>query len=82
MGLAHQSDYRRLKEKWDDEYKESKKKRKGGSYYVNKISALGKQYINTVIDSYKQGSINDVQVSNYLGMKFTNLSKIEAEVYA
>ncbi len=82
MGLANQSDYRRLKEKWDEEYKESKKRREGGSYYVNKISALGRQYINTVIDSYKQGTINDVQVSNYLGMKFTNLSKIEAEVYA
>ena len=82
MGLADQSDYRRLKEKWDKEFKEDKKRKKGGSYYVNKISALGRQYINTVIDSYKQGTINDVQVSNYLGMKFTNLSKIEAEVYS
>lgn len=82
MGLAPQSDYRRLKEKWYNEYKEGMKKRKGGSYYVNKISALGKQYINIVIDSYKQGMINDIQVSNYLGIKFTNLSKIEAEVYA
>ena len=82
LELATQADYRRLKEKWDKEFKESKQKRSGGSYYVNKISALGRQYINSVIDSYKQGSINDVQVSNYLGMKFTNLSKIEAEVYA
>ena len=82
MGLANQSDYRRLKEKWDKEFKEDKKRKKGGSYYINKISALGRQYINTVIDSYKQGTINDVQVSNYLGMKFTNLSKIEAEVYS
>lgn len=80
LGYAKQSDYKRLKAKWDEEFK--KRKRSGGSYYINKISALGRQYINTVIDSYKEGIINDVQVSNYLGMKFTNLPKIEAEVYA
>jgi Zn-dependent peptidase ImmA (M78 family)/transcriptional regulator with XRE-family HTH domain len=82
LRLASESDFKRLKEKWDKEYLDNRKKRGGGNYYVNKISALGRQYINTVIDSYKQGIINDVQVSNYLGMKFTNLPKIEAEVYA
>lgn len=80
LSYANQDDYKKLKVKWDEEFK--KRKRSGGSYYINKISALGREYINTVIDSYKQGRINDVQVSNYLGMKFTNLPKIEAEVYA
>lgn len=80
LGYANQTEYERLKEKWDKEFR--KRKRSGGNYYINKISSLGRQYINTVIDSYKQGMINDVQVSNYLGIKFTNLSKIEAEAYA
>ncbi len=82
LGLADQNSYQTYKEKWDQEYLENRKKRKGGSYYVNKISALGKQYINIVIDSYKKGRISDIQVSNFLGMKFTNLSKIETEVFS
>jgi len=82
IGYVSQSDYLKLKKKWDDEFRKNKKKRGGGNYYINKISALGRQYINCVIESYKLGTINDLQVSNFLGMKFTNLSKIEAEVYA
>ncbi len=82
LGLADQTSYRKYKEKWDKEHLENSRKRKGGSYYVNKISALGKQYINTVIDSYKRGNISDIQVSTFLGMKFTNLSKIETEVFS
>jgi len=82
LNYSSEADYKRLKAKWDKEFLENRKKRKGGSYYVNKISALGRMYINTVIDSYKRGNINDVQVSNYLGIKFTNLPKMEAEVFA
>ncbi len=81
LGLANQTDYRKLKDKWDNEFKKKRDERSGGSYYINKISALGKLFINVVIDSYKQGFINDVQVSSYLDMKFTNLPRIEAEVF-
>ena len=79
LGYVGQKDYLELKKKWDNEFRNSKKS--GGDYYVKKISALGKSYIYTVIDSYKKGFLNDIQVSNYLGMKFTNLPRIEAEVY-
>ena len=82
LGFASQNDYKVFKSKWDEEYQKKRKQRKGGSYYVNKISALGKLFINIVLDSYKRGSINDVQVSSFLDMKFTNLPKIETEAFA
>ena len=81
MGIVRESEYKRLKEKWDKEFQDGRKERKGGSYYVNKISALGKSFINEVIDSYKSGRINEIQVSDYLDMKFSNISKIETGIY-
>lgn len=81
LRFATQADYKKLKAKWDDEYRKKKKERKGGSYYINKVSALGKLFINVVLDSYKKGFINDIQVSSFLDMKFTNLPKIETEVF-
>ncbi|GBD87043.1 hypothetical protein BMS3Abin03_00969 [bacterium BMS3Abin03] len=82
LRYANNDDYKRLKKKWDEEFIKSRTERSGGDYYINKISALGKLFINVVIESYKQGKINDLQVSNYLDIKFANLPKIEAEVYA
>jgi Zn-dependent peptidase ImmA (M78 family)/transcriptional regulator with XRE-family HTH domain len=79
LGYAKQSDYSTLKNKWDEEFR--RRKNAGGNYYVIKMSALGKQYIYTVIDYYKKGILNDLQVSNYLDMKFSNISGIEAEVF-
>jgi Zn-dependent peptidase ImmA (M78 family) len=79
LGYAAPSDYSELKNKWDEEFRQ--KKKGGSNYYLIKMSALGKHYIYTVIDYYKKGILNDLQVSNYLDMKFTNISGIEAEVY-
>jgi len=52
----------------------------GGSYYTNKISALGKTYINKVIESYNNGKIGELDVTNYLNIKLDNLGPLEQKL--
>jgi Zn-dependent peptidase ImmA (M78 family) len=52
----------------------------GGSYYTNKISALGKTYINKVLESYNNGKIGELEVTNYLNIKLDNLGPLEQKL--
>lgn len=80
MGRINNSEYLNLKTEWDKAFFGSKKS--GGDFYRNKVSALGKGYIKKVIYEYNNGNINDIQVSEYLGIKYSQLSKIQTEVYS
>ena len=80
LGIANSVTYSDFKKKWDKAYYRSESS--GGDFYRNKVSALGRTYVYKVIDKYKSGVINDNQVADYLGIKYAQLSKIEAEVYA
>lgn len=80
MGKINNKEYMTLKTEWDNAFKQRKKS--GGDFYRNKVSALGKGYIKKVIYEYDNGNINDIQVSEYLGIKYSQLSKIQTEVYS
>lgn len=52
----------------------------GGSYYTNKISALGKTYINKVLESYNNGRIGELEVTNFLNIKLDKLGALEQKL--
>jgi len=79
IGATSSSVYREYKKKWDEAFLHMEKS--GGDYYKNKISALGRTYVNKVIDEFRSGRIDDVQITNFLGIKYAQLQRIEIEVY-
>lgn len=80
LGIKSSDTYEDCKKKWDEAYKQ--KKTGGGNFYLNKVSALGKGYTNKVIDNYRSGIINDIQVSSFLDIKYSQLPGIESKVYS
>jgi len=56
---------------------QQKTKGKGGDYYLNQFTYLGKAYINLALDKYKQNKIDSVQVSDYLNIQPKLLEKFE-----
>ncbi len=79
QGYASEEEYSRFKEQWDQEYQE--RESSGGTYYRNKISAMGRNYIEAVLENYSKGALSSSQVSDYLDIKLSNLSKLESNLY-
>jgi Zn-dependent peptidase ImmA (M78 family) len=79
LGKTSSGIYLDYKKKWDDAFMHSESS--GGDYYRNKISALGKTYVNKVFDEFRNGRISDGQITNFLGIKYAQLARIESEVY-
>ena len=78
-GLVSVDEYNKLKQKWDEEYKI--KIAGYGNYYINKISSLGKNFIQAVIENYSKGKLSDSQVNDFLNIKLSNLLKLEERLY-
>jgi Zn-dependent peptidase ImmA (M78 family) len=79
LGKATSGVYLDYKRKWDEAF--FNRESNGGDYYRNKISALGKTYVNKVLDEFRNGKIDDGQITNFLGIKYAQLARIESEVY-
>lgn len=80
IGKTTSTIYSDYKKKWDTAFAQGESS--GGDYYRNKVSALGKTYVNKVIDEFRNGVLNDRQITNFLDIKYAQLPRIEAEVYA
>jgi Zn-dependent peptidase ImmA (M78 family)/transcriptional regulator with XRE-family HTH domain len=80
IGKTTSSIYTDYKKKWDTSF--AKGNSGGGDYYRSKVSALGKTYVHKVIDGFRNGFLNDRQITNFLDIKYAQLPRIEAEVYA
>lgn len=64
-----------------DMQRRQKEKQEGGpSYYTMKLRDLGRRYISTVLDAYRQDRITGSDLADYLSMKLDNLPKLEAVV--
>lgn len=77
-GFSSQRRYEKLKNKWDEEY--LNREQSGGNYYRNKISSLGRNFIISVLENYSKGRLSDVQVSEFLNIKLSNLTKLETNL--
>lgn len=77
LGFATEVQYRELKQKWDAEYLN---RAGGGNYYSNKISALGRNFILKVLDTYTKGRITDSQLRSYLDIKISNIPSLETNL--
>ncbi|PKK83859.1 MAG: hypothetical protein CVT49_06300 [candidate division Zixibacteria bacterium HGW-Zixibacteria-1] len=73
-GLIDNEYYRKMTEKWANQYKNRKK---GGHYYYTQIAYLGNTYINLVFGKYYQNKISAENLSSYLNIKETNISTFE-----
>lgn len=76
--------YEEKRAQYQKEYKEfaereKKKKKKGFLPPANDaVSALGRPYVHTVLDAFHQERLTASRVSDYLGVQFKHVSKIEA----
>lgn len=77
LGFATEAQYRELKQKWDSEFLN---RDGGGNYYANKISALGRNFILKILDTYSKGRITDSQMRSYLDIKISNIPSLETNL--
>jgi Zn-dependent peptidase ImmA (M78 family) len=82
IGKATQYFYEEKREQYQSEYKASERKKEDSEsfgripYHKKILSQTGKKYAGLVIDSYDQGKIGLLDVSEYLGVKTQHISKI------
>ena len=77
--IVNQQQYRSMVEDWNN--KSSNKGGSGGNYYLNKGVYLGTAYIEKVFQKMYQNRISMEQASEYLGVKATNMPKMEQWLY-
>jgi Zn-dependent peptidase ImmA (M78 family) len=70
--------YQEKAKEWIEIAKESKRGGGGGNYYKTKISYLGNQYLNRVLEKYYTKKIDVHQVSDYLDIKINKIPTLEA----
>jgi len=70
--------YQEKAEEWIEIAKESRRRGGGGNYYYKKISYLGNQYLNKVLEKYYTKKIDVHQVSDYLDIKINKIPTLEA----
>lgn len=58
------------------------KKEGRGTFYINTLSKLGKNYTRSVLQTFYEGRITDQNVSDYLGIKINQIPEFEKRVYA
>jgi Zn-dependent peptidase ImmA (M78 family) len=83
LQLISSNTYKQYSEKWLKEYYDFRKKKSdnsGGDHYNNKISYLGKYYINLVFSHYYQGKIDAISLADYLNIKVGNVPTFEGYV--
>ena len=49
----------------------------GGDYYKNKVTYLGKHYLDLAFSQYYRNRISEYQLADYLGTKVNNISGLE-----
>ena len=62
-------------------YLKHKKGKGGGSFYLNKISQLGRPYVELVLKKYDQQKISFSEAANYLDIKPRCFGQLEDEFY-
>ncbi|HJH31390.1 MAG TPA: ImmA/IrrE family metallo-endopeptidase [Methanosarcinaceae archaeon] len=77
LGYIGQAFYESKVREWKTESPKNKKTSSGDDYYSNKNTYLGNRYIETVFSKYYQGVISKSQLSDYLGIKESNVPKFE-----
>lgn len=55
------------------------KKKGGGNYYATQATYIGTQYLTAAFGSYYSKRISVTQLSQYLGMKIPNISKLASQ---
>jgi len=81
-GLTTSQFYEDHRERYRQEAKESKQRRKGGfvTPSVDVVSAKGKHFVSVVIDAMNSAIITPNDASDYLGVKSKHFSKIEMKL--
>jgi Zn-dependent peptidase ImmA (M78 family) len=82
LQLISSNTYKQYSEKWIKEYLNSRKNKnkEGGDHYYNRISYLGKHYINLVFSHYYQGKIDIKTLADYLNIKVGNVPTFEGYI--
>ncbi len=62
---------------WKYERLKNESSDSGGNYYLTQKAYLGDRYVETAFNKYYNGFISKLQLSEYLGMKETNVFKFE-----
>lgn len=79
LGIVSQIFYNKKRYEWS--IITIAKKRKGGDYYANKFSKIGKNYSSVVFTKLNNGQINILQASEYLGVKINQIQNVKRLVY-
>lgn len=77
LGYVNQVFYESRVQEWEPESPINKKPSSGGDYYRTKNAYLGDRYVETAFSKYYQGVISKSQLSDYLGIKESKVSKFE-----
>tara|TARA_R110000868_G_scaffold49503_10_gene159623 strand:- start:2855 stop:3991 length:1137 start_codon:yes stop_codon:yes gene_type:complete len=72
-GLIGEAVYREAAVRWTSQMRPGG----GGDHYWNKISYLGRDYINLALSQFHQNKINETQLAEYLDTKPKNVSTLE-----
>lgn len=82
LGRTTRNFYTKKREEYIEEYRQRDLNDTTGypPYHRLVIRSLGQSYIRLVLSAYYQEVITSSQVSDYLGIKFNHVAKIESEV--
>jgi Zn-dependent peptidase ImmA (M78 family) len=80
LGITSSAIYEDYKIKWDSAFRQAESG--GGDYYKNKVSSLGRTYINKVLYEFRNGVLSDQKMTSFLDIKYGQLQRIEAEIYS
>jgi len=75
-----QSLYLEKSREWNKDYLRNQKGRKGGNYYLTKISYLGETFTKLAFTQFQKGVFSRGQLANHLNVKAKNISTLEATV--
>ena len=77
LGYINQAFYNANVREWETEKSGYDSSNSGGNYYWTQKAYLGEHYIEAAFSKYYQGVISKSQLSDYLGIKESNVLKFE-----
>ena len=81
LGKTTRGYYLDKKDDFEKRYELSKRKKEGfAPYYKLVMGRNGDSFLRLVFDAYHQEKINERDVSNFIGAKFSNFEKIENDL--
>jgi len=75
--LVDEQHYREKAAQWAKEYKQSRGKRSGGSYYPTQATYLGGKFLDLAFGRYYQGRCSMEQLADYLNVRVRSIRDLE-----